>query len=277
MTPDEGRVVVDGCSIHFLRWGTRGKPGLVLIHGGAAHAQWWAFLAPMLTATHDVIAVDLAGHGDSDWRRQYSLEQWARDVMAVIAEAKFPGAPVVIGHSLGGLVTIALASLFGPQLAGAVVVDSAIQAAPNPDEPPRAAGTLTNKVYATLEIAMPRFRLLPKQPSEHAYILQYIARTSLKVEGGWSWKFDPHVFLALELDQLTSLLKTVKCRMAVMRGDHSGVLSPQMARELYELLGGKAPLIEIPQSHHHLMLDHPLAFISAARTLLADWEHSRAL
>ena len=43
---------------------------------------------------------------------------------------------------------------------------------------------------------------------------------------------------------------------------------------MYELLHRNAPIIEIPQAHHHLILDQPLAFIAAVRALLADWEHS---
>jgi hypothetical protein len=41
-----------------------------------------------------------------------------------------------------------------------------------------------------------------------------------------------------------------------------------------DLLGRNAPFVEIPQAHHHLLLDQPLAFIAAVRALLADWEHS---
>jgi pimeloyl-ACP methyl ester carboxylesterase len=36
----------------------------------------------------------------------------------------------------------------------------------------------------------------------------------------------------------------------------------------------RAPVVEIPEAHHHLILDQPLAFVAALRTLLADWEHS---
>jgi pimeloyl-ACP methyl ester carboxylesterase len=43
---------------------------------------------------------------------------------------------------------------------------------------------------------------------------------------------------------------------------------------MYELLDRNAPVVEIPQAHHHLLLDQPLAFVSALRAILADWEHS---
>ena len=57
--PREEHVVeVEGCPIHTFRWGERGRPGLVLVHGGAAHAQWWSFIAPHLARQYDVIVVD---------------------------------------------------------------------------------------------------------------------------------------------------------------------------------------------------------------------------
>ena len=273
VTPKVGSVEVDGCAISFRRWGQRRKPGLVLLHGGAAHARWWDFIAPQLMPSFDVVAVDLAGHGDSGWRPEYTLERWARDVLAVIEYAAFPSAPFVVGHSLGGMVTITMASLAGEKLAGGVVVDSMINH--NPDEPPRRTLPHTHRTYPTLEAAMARFRLIPEQPSEHAFIIEYIARHSLKqVAEGWTWKFDPRVFLNLTLEQLKAHIKTVKCRMGVMRGETSAVLSREMGNELYELFERRAPLIEIPQSHHHLVLDQPVAFISATRALLADWQHS---
>ena len=64
------------------------------------------------------------------------------------------------------------------------------------------------------------------------------------------------------------------CRVALFRGELSIVVPPETGEYMYELLNRSAPLIEIPQAHHHLILDQPLAFIAALRALLADWEHS---
>jgi pimeloyl-ACP methyl ester carboxylesterase len=70
--PCEHRTVdVAGAAIHYLAWGDRTKPGLVLVHGGAAHAQWWSFIAPLLTRQYYVVAPDLSGHGGSGWRDHY--------------------------------------------------------------------------------------------------------------------------------------------------------------------------------------------------------------
>ena len=67
---EEATVDVEGCPIHTLRWGERGRPGLILVHGGAAHAEWWSFIAPQLARQYDVIALDLSGHGESGKREE---------------------------------------------------------------------------------------------------------------------------------------------------------------------------------------------------------------
>jgi pimeloyl-ACP methyl ester carboxylesterase len=69
-------------------------------------------------------------------------------------------------------------------------------------------------------------------------------------------------------------LANVRCRVALLRGEMSYVVPPETGEYMYQLLRRNAPLVEIPQAHHHLLLDQPLAFIAALRALLADWEHT---
>ena len=122
-------VEVEGCRIRYLSWGDASKPGIVLVHGGAAHAEWWSFLAPQLASQYHVVAPELSGHGDSGRREEYPREVWAREVMAVATDAAIVGAPMLVGHSLGGFVSIVAASLYGDRLAGAIIVDSPVRAA----------------------------------------------------------------------------------------------------------------------------------------------------
>ena len=85
--PESAFVPVDGAQIHYLRWGDRAKPGLLLVHGNAAHAYWWSFIAPYLARDYNVAAMDLSGMGDSDWRKTYSMHQFAHEQLAVCEAA----------------------------------------------------------------------------------------------------------------------------------------------------------------------------------------------
>lgn len=267
---------VQGCPIHYMSWGDMSLPGLVLVHGGAAHAHWWSFLAPLLARRYAVVALDLSGHGDSGQRDLYPRRIWADEVMAVIEAARFVSPPIVVGHSMGGLVSIITASVYGDKLAGAIIVDAPVRKPdPESDSARRGQAFRNPKTYPDRVTAKQHFRLVPSQPCDNAYILDYIAEHSLReVEGGVTWKFDSRVFVQASTDSIRDYLLSVRCRIALMRGELSLVVPPETGEYMYELLDRNSPLVDIPQAHHHLILDQPLAFIAALRALLSDWEHS---
>ncbi|MEM7410195.1 MAG: alpha/beta hydrolase [Myxococcota bacterium] len=274
-TPTDGHITVEGAKIHTLTWGEAGRPGIVFVHGGAAHAHWWSFIAPLFLPEYRVVALDLSGHGDSDRRDSYPRELWAREVMAVIQAADFAGPPIVIGHSMGGFVTIATAAAYGDQLAGAVILDSPVRR-PDPEEEEGTHGrSFRNpKTYPSIEAALERFRTVPGQPSSLPYVIDHIARHSLmRVEAGFTWKFDPALFVRTTRRATHEILPKVSCRVALFRAQH-GLVTPDIGEYMYELLGRNAPVIEIPEAYHHIMLDQPLSLVTGLRTLLADWEHS---
>ena len=272
---ERSTVEVEGADINVLSWGTVGKPGLVFVHGGAAHANWWSFIAPMFAKDWHAVAFDLSGHGESGRRAQYSQRMWAQEVMRVSEAAGFPGPPVVVGHSLGGMVTIQTAATYGDQLRGAVIVDTPVRR-PSPEQEEGRTGRSFRSpgVYATREEAESHFRLIPPQPCENDYIIDWIAYHSIhETPAGWTWKFDPELFKGT-LVPLRDQLASVRCRVALFTGDRSAIVLPDTAEYMYELMGRVAPVISIPEAYHHLTLDQPLAFVAALRTLLADWEHS---
>jgi pimeloyl-ACP methyl ester carboxylesterase len=277
--PAEDRTVeVDGATIHYVAWGARDRRGLLFVHGGGAHAHWWTHIAAPFAPDFRVVALDLSGHGDSAWRSQYSLERWAAEVMAVAADAGIDGPPVIVGHSMGGFVTIATAALHSRDLAGVVVVDSPV-VAPDPEVGVARAGQAFGvpKVYGTAEEALDRFRTVPAQERYLPYVMHHVARRSLRqVVGGWSWKFDHNLFNAFSGSiRAVALpyLPQVRCRFALLRAEH-GLVTPDIGDSMYEMLGRRAPVVELPASGHHPMLDEPLVLATAIRTLLADWDHS---
>jgi pimeloyl-ACP methyl ester carboxylesterase len=263
--------VVDGVPIAYRAWGSspNGR-GLVLVHGGGAHSRWWDHIGPLLTAGRRVIAIDLSGHGDSGRRESYSFDAWAHEVLGVAADAGLD-APTVIGHSMGGVVTLRLAALAGSRIEGAVVIDSPVR---NPAPEQHAAQERQVfrqlRVYPSMEAAIARFRPVPDQPVL-SYIADHVAAASVRqVEGGWTWKWDPRVFV---LEPPRAPLTRLECRVALFRAEH-GIMSAEMSEIMYDRLGRVAPVIEIPAAGHHIMLDQPIALAAALRTLLSDWDHS---
>jgi pimeloyl-ACP methyl ester carboxylesterase len=269
----EDEVIVDGCPVHYIRWGARDCPGIVLVHGGAAHARWWDHIAPLLTPGCCVVALDLSGHGDSGRRDSYPTTTWAREIVEVALHAGIEGPPLVVGHSMGGWVAITAAAEHGDGLDGIVILDSPVSRRA-PEEEAAATGVAFGplRTYESLDAALARFRTVPDQPTSLPYVLDHVARTSVrKVEGGWTWKFDPRIF---DRPMPTGeLLRRVRCRVALFRSEF-GLVSPDTGEYMYEQLGRLAPVVEVPLAHHHVMLDQPIPLVTGLRTLLADWDHS---
>lgn len=83
-------------------------PAVLLLHGIGASADDWDFQLPALEPAHTVVRLDLRGHGRSDWRRWFQIEDLAADATALLDHLAL-GPAHVIGHSLGGAVALALA------------------------------------------------------------------------------------------------------------------------------------------------------------------------
>ncbi len=117
-------IVSDGDSsriVSALRWGSD-DPEIVYLHGGAQNAHTWDTVA--LALGRSALAVDLPGHGHSDWRADgaYSPMNLADDVADVVA-VHAPRARVVVGMSLGGLTAMELTVRHPALVRSLVMVD----------------------------------------------------------------------------------------------------------------------------------------------------------
>jgi len=108
-------------TVSSLRWGA-GSPELVLVHGGAQNAHTWDTVA--LGLGRPLLAVDLPGHGHSDWRADgaYTPMNLADD-LAVVIERHAPDARAVVGMSLGGMTSMELAVRHPHLVRSLVMVD----------------------------------------------------------------------------------------------------------------------------------------------------------
>ena len=263
-----------GCRIRFSRWGKAGPAGLVFVHGGYAHAHWWDFIAPFFQDEQGVVALDLSGMGDSGHRQAYTAGTFAQEVMSVCAAAGLADRPVVVGHSFGGWVALKTGVIHGADLAGVVLVDYPIRPPGHEPESGRPRSR-PRQLHLSLEAALRRFKLLPAQPCANQFILDYIARRSVrKVAGGWSWKFDERLFDGFEPGNPAEDVAALTCRVAVIHGEQSALFPRETIHYMSKLLQADAPLLSIPDAHHHVFLDQPLAFVAALRALLAQWRHA---
>jgi pimeloyl-ACP methyl ester carboxylesterase len=117
-----GSVETGGTRIHYLRTGGR-KPPLVCLHGLTGNGACWTPLARALAHEYDVVMPDARGHGKSGTPRHgYRYEDHAGDVIELIRALEL-SAPIVLGHSMGGMTAAVVASLAGEIVRGVVLAD----------------------------------------------------------------------------------------------------------------------------------------------------------
>jgi pimeloyl-ACP methyl ester carboxylesterase len=128
----------NGIQLHYTRTGGD-KPALILLHGFSDDGLCWTPIAQHLEGEYDILMLDARGHGRSDAPESgYGHDQHAADVAGVIHGLHL-SKPMVMGHSMGAVTTLALAGLY-PDLPGAIVLED-----PPPFWEQRAAGLQTER------------------------------------------------------------------------------------------------------------------------------------
>ena len=111
--PRDATVLVNGLRLHYLDWGSAGKPPLILLHGLTGNAHNFDLIAPQFADRYHVLAFDVRGRGASDRSRDgiYQLERY-RDDLRGIVETLGLGRISLLGISMGGIISIAYAGAY---------------------------------------------------------------------------------------------------------------------------------------------------------------------
>jgi len=117
--------VAPGQHVSAIVWGDT-APELVLLHGGGQNAHTWDTVA--LALGRSAVAIDLPGHGHSDWRADRDYGPWQNAAaVAFCIERLAPDAVAVVGMSLGGITAIRLAASRPDLVRRAVIIDATPQ------------------------------------------------------------------------------------------------------------------------------------------------------
>ena len=266
---------VSGARAHYVQWGEPGRQGLLLIHGGAAHAHWWGFVAPFLSDDFDVSAMDLFGMGQSDHLPAYSATCFAEEVLEVCEHWGHKQDIILVAHSFGAMPAIKAASLAPERFAGLVIMDSAVLL-PAFMAAQRELGASSpfgrGRIYPDRELALSRFRLVPPQDCAHPLILRHLAEHGLERHGdGWRWRFDPGFITKTDYEAVHRLVPALDIPCVFLYGERSALFPPEQVASLPEVLGSHVPIMALPAAGHHMMLDRPMDVVAKLRELLQPW------
>jgi pimeloyl-ACP methyl ester carboxylesterase len=279
------RLVVEGAALEVLQWGATDAPGLLLMHGNRAQADWWSFIAPYFAESRHVVAFSFSGMGRSDWREGYSIEGMAQEAMTVAEETGLFAAgqaPVFVAHSLAGLPLAHIVADHGARLTGAVLIDTLLRAPPARIGHGPPGADRRHKTYPTREAALARFRLLPAQAAPNEAIIAFIAgHAVVETEGAngvsdWTWRYDPTIVGTLNTGDEESLIARALCPIALVSGEASPLVTPSVIAGMLERLPADTVSVVVPEAGHHVFIDQPIATIATLRTLLATWSNVSA-
>lgn len=228
--------------LHYAVWGDESLRPLLLIHGNRDHARTWDQVAVQLKHEFCVYAVDLRGHGDSEWSvgSQYSLPEFVLDVAALGRELN-RNPLTVIGHSLGGAVALEYSGIF-PQFVRKLVAVEGL--GPAVREPVAASTRMRSWIgqmqefdtrkprrYASLDDATKR--MLEENPHLTAEMARHLTQhaTRRNEDGTLSWKFDNYVRLhspyEFNIAEAREIWNQIRCPTLLIRGSESWASDPE--------------------------------------------------
>jgi len=288
LPPAVARVAIDlpdGRTMSALRWG-HGAPRVVLVHGSAQNAHTWDTVA--LALGEPLIAVDLAGHGHSSWRTdgRYEPSVLAGDVAAMIA-AHAPSPRLVVGMSLGGLTTLALAAA-RPDLVPALVM---VDITPGVNgEKTRAITDFVNgpQRFASFDELLARTLAHNPTRSESSLRRGILHNARELPDGTWEWRYDrsthpptadapsgaptPGAERLARLAALWDAVSGLTCPLTLVRGGASPVVDDADVAELRRRKPD-ARVVVVDGASHSVQGDRPVELAAIlAETLAARSE-----
>ncbi len=261
----------DGIILNCVDYGTAGKPPMLLVHGGSAHARWWDFVAQAFTDRFHVLALDQRGHGDSPWTAQwaYGGRHYVADLKAIIDNWGL-GAPVLVGHSMGGYNVMAYAVDNSASLRALIVADGPTDYPHEKLGPLRKIAARPGSVYDSLAEAVANFKLLPRDTLATPEVLRHIGMLSFRQreDGKWVHKMDRRTSLR-EAHAITDRLGEIVCPTLIVKPEKSPVMNAEYGRKMAARIP-HGRFVEVAPSSHHVLLDNPTGLIAAMEEFLAE-------
>lgn len=244
---------------------------MLCLHGGAVNAHWFDFVAAGFARDYHVRALDQRGHGDSAWAQPpaYGYDRYAADLAQVIETLDLREV-VLVGHSMGGLVSLVYCANYPGRVQKLVVVDSTLRATPERVAVLHEVGTREGSSYATQEEFVARFRLRPEGTTAVPGIIRYLAGRGGRpgTDGRWRHKFDRNVYAKRELLDIMPHWNRIRVPTLLVKGG----LSERITPDIYAEIRTRCPhveLTEVPGSDHHVTLDNPCRFVRAVNAFLS--------
>ncbi len=266
--------VAQARALSALVWGTA-PPRLVLLHGGAQNAHTWDTVA--LALDLPLVAIDLPGHGHSDWRAEH--DYWppslAEDVAVAISQLA-PRAELVTGMSLGGLTAICLAAAH-PELVRRLAVVDVTPGTDHAKAEPIVNFVSGPETFASFDEILERTIRFNPGRSRMSLRRGVIHNAKPLPDGRWTWRYDRMRDWKLgsgppgapDFETLWAQVDAVRAPLLLVRGGRSGVVGDEDVAELRR----RQPRVRVevvPGAGHSVQGDAPLELAALLRDFLSS-------
>ena len=262
-------IVVNGIRLHYLDWGSNGKPPFIMLHGISRVAHQFDHLAPHFKNDYHVMAIDMRGHGDSGWSPEgaYLVEDYVKDLEAFVDQLNLRNL-VLLGNSTGGRVVQVYAGLHPDRLSRLISEDV------GPERTTDIAAAFTRQVeqeadgWATEEELVAQLkRSNAKTPEE---ILRGYAHYGAKrrEDGRIVWKRDPNLAKGFVPTELWRFVREIKCPTIYILGGASRIVPMETQDELRKTIPG-VQIVVMPGLGHYPDQESTEEFLKIVKAFLA--------
>ena len=249
----------NGINIHYLRTGGS-KPPLVLLHGLTGSGACWTPLARALEGEYDVVMPDARGHGNSSAPLHgYRYEDYAGDVVGLIQGLGLT-APILLGHSMGGMTAAVVASQRATAIRGVILADPTFLSPQRQREVHESDAVEQHRRLLSLDKRDVLTQARVRHPHRRPEFVELVTEARLKTRIG---AFDVLTPPNPEYHQLVS---TTDVPILLVIGDN-GVVSLEMAQELQNL-NPRLRIEQIQNVGHGIPYDQPECFEVVVRSFL---------
>lgn len=234
---------------------------ILLLHGLGATAAVWNGVCSVIDqrSIGRCIAPDLSGHGTSSWRDHYTVGGHAAEVAELVRDST---ELLVVGHSLGAYIGLALASRwFGVEVAGVLGVGPKITWSEADLQGSRELAMRPVRWYATAEEAWARYRRVSGLDAAVAPDEEWLARGVVQGEEGWQLSQDPRTF-GVAGAPFDSLVASARTRVILARGERDAMVSTA------ELRAHATEAVEIAGCGHNVQVEKPESIVDLLQSLI---------
>lgn len=266
-------IVLNGARFHYRDWENASAPALILLHGFARNARMFDPFARDMQSRFRVLALDLRGHGETEWAKNYSTEQSVEDLEA-LRRALGLWQFSLFGHSMGGTVAYLYAAQHPDAVTRLVIGDAG----------PETLGVGLSRIrsivqmretFDSIEDAFEFARTMNPKGDDDAQRERTRSNLMQRADGKWTWRYDsalrqPNPPITRPDPKLQwEALKRIQCPTLLIRGSQTDVLGRDTAeRMIHEIPNCK--MVELPKSGHQVPFDEPKEFSNAVLAFLTS-------